>query len=188
MIVQSLGGMEIVVGMSSLAGGLVLDKSELVQGSELPINYLFALTPMPLTSNVYHIGRGINTISRHDCRDHASSCIDSRDPYPALRTLVEHSEGVSRDADELDEWYHSNALFGFAIAAHLDRVVRMGHIERDVVLNCILSMGIYDWKDTDKQGGGSCPVMSIRYAAVLGNQLLQRIKRGDDKVGLLPKN
>ena len=56
MIVQSVGGMEIVVGMSSLAGGLVLDKSELVQGSKLPINYLFASTPMPLTSNVYHVG------------------------------------------------------------------------------------------------------------------------------------
>ena len=105
-----------------------------------------------------------------------------------LCTLVEHSEGVSRDADELDEWYHSDALFGFAIAAHLDRVVRMGRLERDVVLNRILSMGIYNWKDMDKQGGGSCPVMSIQYAAVLGNQLLQRIKRGDDKVGLLPKN
>ena len=77
MITQSLGEMEIVVGMSSLAGGLVLDKSELVQRSELPINYLFASTPMPLTSNVYHIGRGINTISQHDCCDHASSHIDS---------------------------------------------------------------------------------------------------------------
>ena len=37
MIVQSLGGMKIVMGMSSLTGGLVLDKSELVQGSELPV-------------------------------------------------------------------------------------------------------------------------------------------------------
>ena len=102
-----------------------------------------------------------------------------------LCTLVEHSEGVSRDADKLDDWFHSDALFGFAIAAHLDRVVRMGCIERDVVLNRILSMGIYNWKDTDKQGGGSCPVMSIWYAAVLGNRLLQRIKRGNDKVGFV---
>ena len=90
---------------------------------------------MPLTSNVYHVGRGINTISRHDRCDHASSRINSHEPYPALRTLVEHSEGVSRDADELDEWFHSNALFGFAIATHSDRVVRMGRIERDMVLN-----------------------------------------------------
>ena len=127
---------------------------------------------MPLTSNVYHVGRGIDTISRHDCRDHASSRIDCREPYPVLRTLVERSEGVSRDADELDEWYHSNALFGYAIAAHSDRVVWMGCLERDMVLNRILSMGIYDWKDTDKQRGGSCPVMSIQYAAVLGNRLL----------------
>ena len=135
MLVQSLGGMEIVVGMSSLAGGLVLDKSKLVQGSELPINYLFASTPMPLTSNVHHVGRGINTISRHDHRDHASSHIDSREPYPVLCTLVKHSEGVSRDADELDEWYHSDSLFGFTIAAHSDRIVRMGCLEWDMVLN-----------------------------------------------------
>ena len=127
---------------------------------------------MPLTSNVYHVGQGIDTISRHDHRDHTSSRIDSREPYPALRTLVECLEGVSRDADKLDEWYHSDALFGFTIAAHLDRVVRMDCLEWDVVLNCILSMGIYNWKDTDKQGGGSCLVMSIQYAAVLGNRLL----------------
>ena len=172
MITQSLGGMEIVVGMSSLAGGLVLDKSELIQGSELPINYLFTSTPMPLTSNVYHVGRGINTISRHDRHDHASSRIDSCEPYPVLRTLVECLEGVSRDADELDEWYHSNFLFRFTITAHSDRIVQMGRLEQDVVLNRILSMGIYNWKDTDKQGGGSCLVMSIWYAAVLGNRLL----------------
>ena len=135
MIAQSLGGMEIVVGMSSLAGGLVLDKSELVQGSELPINYFFTSTPMPLTSNVYHVGQGIDTISRHDRRDHTRSRINSRESYPALRTLVECSEGASRDADELNEWFHNNALFGFAIAAHSDRVVRMGRIERDMVLN-----------------------------------------------------
>ena len=127
---------------------------------------------MPLTSNVYHVGRGINTISRHDRRDHTSSCVNSCEPYPALRTLVECSEGASRDADKLDEWYHSDALFGFAIAAHSDRVVQMGCIEWDMVLNRILLMGIYNWKDTDKQGGGSCLVMSIQYAAVLGNWLL----------------
>ena len=127
---------------------------------------------MPLTSNVYHVGQGIDTISRHDCCDHAGSCIDSHEPYPVLRTLVERLEGVSRDADKLDEWYHSDSLFRFAITAHSDRIVWMGHLERDVVLNCILSMGIYNWKDTDKQGGESCPVMSIWYAAVLGNWLL----------------
>ena len=127
---------------------------------------------MPLISNVYHVGQGINTISRHGRCDHASSRIDSHEPYPALCTLVERLEGVSRDADELDEWYHSDALFGFAIAAHSDRVVQMDCLEQDMVLNRILSMGIYDWKDTDKQGGGSCPVMSIWYAAVLGNRLL----------------
>ena len=140
---------------------------------------------MPLTSNVYHVGRGISTISRHDRHDHTSSRIDCREPYPALCTLVERSEGASRDADKLDEWFHSDALFRFTIAAHLDRVMRMGRIERDVVLNRILSMGIYDWKDTDKQGGGSCPVMSIWYAAVLGNRLLRRIEQGDDKVGFV---
>ena len=76
----------------------------------------------------------------------------------------------------MDEWYHGDSLFGFAITAPSDRIVWMGCLEQDVVLNQILSMGIYDWKDTDKQGGGSCLVMSIRYTAVLGNQLLWRIE------------
>ena len=44
MMAWSLGEMEGTVGVSLLAGRLVLDKSELVQGSELPINYLFAIT------------------------------------------------------------------------------------------------------------------------------------------------
>ena len=61
---------------------------------------------MPLTSNVYHVGRGISTISWHDRHDHTGSHVDSREPYPVLHTLVERSEGVSRDADELDEWFH----------------------------------------------------------------------------------
>ena len=52
-----------------------------------------------------------------------------------LCTLVERSEGVSRDADKLDEWYHSDSLFRFAITTHLDRIVWMGHLEQDVVLN-----------------------------------------------------
>ena len=124
---------------------------------------------MPLTSNVYHIGRSIDTMSRHDRHDHASSCINSREPYPVLHTLVERLEGASRDADELDEWHNSDSLFGFAITAYLDRIVLMGHLEQDVVLNHILSMMIYNWKDTDKQGGGSCPVISIWYAAVVVN-------------------
>ena len=89
---------------------------------------------------------------------------------------MECAEGISRDADELDKWYNSDSLFGFTTAAHSDRIVWMDRLEQDVVLNCILSMGIYDWKDTDKQGGGSCPVMSIQYAAVLGNRLLRRIE------------
>ena len=97
-------------------------------------------------------------------------------------------EGISRDADQLDERYNSDSLFGFAIATHSDRIVWMGHLERDVILNHILSMGIYDWKDMDKQGGRTCPVMSIHYAAVLGNRLLWRIKQSDDKVGLLLEN
>ena len=122
MIAQSLGGMEVVVGMSLLAGGLVLDKSKLVQGSKLPIKYLFASSPMPLTSNVYHVGQSIDTISRHDCCDHTSSRIDGHEPYPALRTLVERLEGVSRDAD-CQECYKNSALFAQFLLSFLTYVL-----------------------------------------------------------------
>ena len=40
MMAQSLGEMEGIVGMEFTRRGSVLDKSEPVQGSELPINYL----------------------------------------------------------------------------------------------------------------------------------------------------
>ena len=100
--------------------------------------------PMPLSNNVYHVGQGINTISRHDCCDHPSNNIDNCQAYPALCTLVERTEGISRDADELDKWYNSDSLFGFAIATHLDRIIQMDCLEWDVVLNCILLMGIYN--------------------------------------------
>ena len=107
MMAQSLGGMEIVVGMSLLAGGFVLDKKRTGPGKQTPHQQSLRFNlPMPLTSNVYHVGQSINTISRHDHCDHASSHINSHEPYPGLRTLVEHSEGVSRDADELDEWHN----------------------------------------------------------------------------------
>ena len=45
------------------------------------------------------------------------------------------SEGVSRDADELDEWHNGDSLFEFAIAAHSDRIVQMDCLERDMVLS-----------------------------------------------------
>ena len=104
MIAQSLGGMEIVVGMSLLAGGLVLDKKRTGPGKRTPHQ-------LSLHFNSYasyqqclsHWAR----YSRHDRCDHASSRVDSCEPYPTLRTLVERSEGVSRDANELDEWFHT---------------------------------------------------------------------------------
>ena len=55
MIVQSLGGMEIVVGMSSLAGGLVLDKKQTGPGKQTPhqlslrFNFLCLLPAMFIT-------------------------------------------------------------------------------------------------------------------------------------------
>ena len=129
MMVQSLGGMEGIVEMEFAHGGSVLNKSKPVQESKLPINYLWPSLPMPLNNNVYHVGRGINTISWHDHCNHPSSRINTRKPYPALHVLVEHVESISRDADELVEWHNSNTLFRFAIAAHSNRSVQMDCLE-----------------------------------------------------------
>ena len=85
---------------------------------------------MPLNNNVYHVGRGINTISQHDHHNHPSSHIDACEPYPALHVLVEQMEGISRDADELIKWHNTNTLFRFTIAAHLDRIVWMDRLEQ----------------------------------------------------------
>ena len=135
MIAQSLGGMEIAVGMSLLAGGLVLDKKQTGPGKRTPHQLSLHFNFLCLLPAMFIMLGEVSTPSAGMIVVITLAAVSTVEPYPALHTLVERSEGASRDADKLDEWFHSDALFGFAIATHSDRVVQMGRIERDVVLN-----------------------------------------------------
>jgi len=90
-------------------------------------------------------------------------------------------EGAERDA--LGECYHSDALFGFAIRAHFAQVNRITNPVKRPVLRRLLNIGIYDWHDTDRSGGGGhAPSLPIRYAAMLGHELLVRIEAAEGRV------
>ena len=46
-------------------------------------------------------------------------------------------------------------------------------------------MGIYDWHDTDRSGGGGhAPSLPIRYAAMLGHELVVRIEAAESRVSV----
>ena len=89
------------------------------------------------------------------------------------------------DRDSLPEFYNSDAIFGFAIRAHLQLAANGGEDRENQQLTQMLDIGIHDWKGEDRSGssGGSGGVpYAIRYAAVLGSQLLERIRSLEAKV------
>ena len=87
--------------------------------------------------------------------------------------------------DSVEECHNHDALFGFAIRSHLDRVARRGHLSGDNILDHIVRIGLYDWSGLDNQGGGKQPPIQIRYTAVMGMQLWKRIDVLSDRVSLL---
>src|ERR1700679_3118375 len=92
-------------------------------------------------------------------------------------------EGAERD--DLGPCYHSDALFGFAVRAHHAQIVRILQPVKRSVLQRLLNMGIYNWHDTDHSGGGGhAPSLPIRYAAMLGHELVVRIEAAEWRVSV----
>src|ERR1700679_1094797 len=89
------------------------------------------------------------------------------------------------ECDDLGPCYHSDALFGFAIRAHHAQIVRISQPVKRWVLQRLLNMGIYDWHNTDRSGGGGHrPPPPIRYAAMLGHELVVRIEAAESWVSV----
>ena len=126
---------------------------------------------MSIIGNAYKLSNCPSTISRHDSRVYNGGRIDASTPYPSCRDILASVSVEFGGGDLLEECYNRDALFGFAIRSHLDRVARCGRLSRDNVLNHIVSIGLYDWSGLDHQGGGKQPPLQIRYAAVMGMQL-----------------
>ena len=85
----------------------------------------------------------------------------------------------------LSEFYNTDAIFGFAIRAHLQLAANRGDECENQQLTRILDISIHDWKGEDRSGssGGSGGVpYTMRYAAVLGSQLLECIRSSEAKV------
>ena len=138
---------------------------------------------MPITGRTFCAVGGHGTVSKYDTRNHPHSSIEFRDPYPTIAEIVARMSREGAERDDLGACYHSDALFGFAIRAHHAQVVRRANPVKHSVLRRILNIGIYDWSDVDRcGGGGNCPSLPIRYAAVLGHELLVRIEAAESRV------
>src|SRR6202789_4360525 len=135
---------------------------------------------MPISGNTFAAIGGHGTITKYDHRAHQHSRIKFRDPYPSTRDIVERMSH-----DDLGPCYHSDALFGFAIRAHHAQIVWISQPVKRSVLRRLLNMGIYDWHDTDRSGGGGhAPLLLIRYAAMLGHELGGHIEVGEARVSV----
>ena len=81
-----------------------------------------------------------------------------------------------------------DALWGFTIGTAADIREHVAHhvqgrgIAGGAILHCLLMMGTYDWTANDIFQQGNFPLMAFRYTSVLGNCLLQRIKRTEELV------
>src|SRR6202789_1443339 len=138
------------------------------------------LSIMPISGNTFAAIGGHGTITKYDHRAHQHSRIEFRDPYPSTRDIVEQMSHNGAERDDLGPCYHSNTLFGFAIRAHHAQIVRISQPVKRSVLRRLLNMGIYDWHDTDRSGGGGhAPSLPIRYAAMLGHELVVRIEAAE---------
>src|ERR1700679_2663208 len=92
-------------------------------------------------------------------------------------------DGAERD--DLGPCYHSDALFGFAVRAHHAQIVRISQPVKRPVLRRLLNMGIYDWHDTDRSGGGGhVPLLPIWYAAMFGHELVVQIEAAELRVSV----
>ena len=126
---------------------------------------------MSITGNAYKLPNCPSTISRHDSHVYDCGRIDASAPYPSCRDILASVLAEYGGGDSLEECHNRDALFGFTICSHLDQVARRSRLSGDNILDCIVSIGLYDWSGLDHQGGGKQPPIQICYAAVMGMQL-----------------
>src|ERR1700679_916313 len=154
--------------------------------SPLPyLSHLFSFLIMPISGNTFAAIGGHGTITKYDHHAHQHSRIEFRDPYPSTADIVARMSREGAERDDLGPCYHSNALFGFAVRAHHAQIIQISQPVKRSVLRRLLNMGIYDWHDTDRSGGGGhAPSLPIRYAAMVGHELVVRIEAAESRVSV----
>ena len=141
---------------------------------------------MRFENNVAHFLGNSWTVTRNDRRTFPHSRIDFSTPYPDIPTLVQKmvdNTPETRD-DPVYDCYIQDQLFLYAVRAGNDNIQRRGSLVRHNVMAMLLDIGILDWGSPDRQlsNSGPTPSVPIRYAAVLGNELLLRIEREEGRV------
>ena len=79
---------------------------------------------MSIIGNAYKLSNCPSTISRHDSRVYDGGHIDASTPYPSCRDILASVLVESGGGNSLEECHNRDALFGFVICSHLDRVAR----------------------------------------------------------------
>ena len=130
---------------------------------------------MSIIGNAYKLSNSPSTISRHDTCVYDCGRIDGTVDYLLCQAILASVSAEQGASNSLEECYHHDAFFGFAIRGHLDWVARRGQMANDHILNRIVRIGFYNWSRLDRQGGGKKPPIQIHYAAVLGMQLWKQI-------------
>src|SRR6202789_2977258 len=150
------------------------------------IFHLLSSLIMPISGNTFAAIGGHGTITKYDHCAHQHSRIEFRDPYPSTRDIVERMSRDGVERDNLGPCYHSDALFGFVVRTHHAQIVRISQPVKRPVLRRLLNMGIYNWHDTDRSGGGKhMPSLPIRYAAMLGHELVVWIEAAELQVSVM---
>ena len=142
---------------------------------------------MRFENNVAHFLGNSWTVTRHDRRTFPHSRIDFNSPYPDISPLVHRmvdNSPATRD-NPVAECHINDQLFLYAVRAGNDNIRRRGPaINQSRVMHLLLDIGLLDWGSPDRQlsNSGPTPSVPIRYAAVLGNELLLRLEREERRV------
>ena len=104
---------------------------------------------MFIISNAYKLPNCPSTISRHDTHVYNCGRIDASAPYPSCRDILASVSVEYGGGNLLEECHNHNALFGFTIRSHLDRVACCGRLSGNNILDRIVRIWLYDWSSLD---------------------------------------
>ena len=104
-------------------------------------HHLYQSRSMSIICNAYKLPHCPSTISRHDTCVYDCGRIDTSSAYPLCRDILAGVSAEHGAGDSLEECHNCNALFGFAIRGHLDRVERRGQLSNDHIVRATLPNG-----------------------------------------------
>jgi len=105
-------------------------------------------------------------------------------PKEGDRWLSDEERKAQWMKDSFPEFHDDDALWGYVIQAERQYKVWQHNDIKDVPFLWLMSMGVYDWEDPDKELPQA--TRAIRYSAALASRMFPRILQVEEKVGLHP--